>query len=432
MAVVCLWAAAWPPDLSASALPAELLAIVPRVTIAGDVIWADARGLPAEPTARALLERAGACGVTDARAGVANVPVVAELLAKAAAAGQVNTNTDIAPLPLSLICRDDRLLALLDGVGVRSCGEFGALEREAIEVRFGADVVQLWQWSRGVDERRVFTTSPSERLHASTDFIDYVVTDPERLIFVANALFTTVCDQLRARGEHARRSRLTLSLGNRSSWQRTIRPARPTANRAVWLRLARALLEKLTVPDAVSGVLIEVEAKEPASAVQGDLFDAGFATAGALESALGRLIELQGNIVVQPVASRHPLAEQRTAWQPGEATAQLADAASRDVSGPELRLQLWSEPREILVETVQRRDHVIPVRYAECSHAETRSRGGNWQQIVNVAGPDRISGGKWDESYAREYFRAVTVAGALVWIYRDARSDKWFVHGYWD
>ena len=419
--IACLWSPTW-PDLSTSPLPAELLAIVPRITLADEAVWADARGLPVHATAHALLARAQACGLSDVRVGVDVVPIVAELRAKAAAAGTVDDCTAIEPLPLRLICDDDRLLTLLEGVGVRHCGDLAALDREAVEVRFGADAVQLWQWSRGEDTRRVFTTSPSERLHASTDFIDYVVTDPERLIFVANALFTTVCDQLRERGEHARRIRLTLTLANQTSWQRTIRPARPTASRAVWLRLTRTLLEKLTVPDAVTGVLIEVEATEPAAAVQGDLFDVGFATASALESAIGRLIELQGNILVKPVSSQDARVEKRTEWQVDELSTKVLADVSAASGPPELRLQLLPEPREVLVETVQRRDHVVPVRY----------RDRQWRQIVTVAGPDRISGGKWEESYAREYFRAVIVDGGLVWIYRDARTDKWYLQGQWD
>lgn len=415
--VVCLW----PIDPNLTALPAELLSVVPRITIADEAIWADARGLPLPITAQALIECARACGAQDIRAGADAVPVVALLRARSAAAGTVNLSGATADLPLGLLWTDERLLLLLDGVGIKSCRDLGALDRESVEVRFGADAVLLWQWARGVDERRMFTTSPAERLHASTDFIDYVVTDPERLIFIANALFSTVCDQLRARGEHARRIRLTLTLANGTCWQRTIRPARPTASRAVWLRLTRTLLEKLTVADAVNGVMIEVEATEPATAVQGDLFDIGFATASALESALARLIEMQGNIVVKPVRSQHPLAEKRTVWQPDELTAKPVDM-SVTAAAPELRLQLLAEPREVLVETVQRRDHVVPVRY----------RDGAWRQIVTAAGPDRISGGKWEEAYAREYFRAVTVDGALVWLYRDARSDRWFVQGSWD
>ena len=419
--LACIWNPAW-PDPAASPLPAELLAIVPRITIADDAIWADLRGLPTFPTALALLARARSCGLNDVRLGLAEIPIVAELRAKAALPGVVDHTTPIEPLPLRLICADDRLLTLLEGVGLRCCADFAALDREAVEVRFGAEAVQLWQWSRGEDTRRVFTTLPSERLHASTDFIDYVVTDPERLIFVANALFSTICDQLRERGEHARRIRLTLTLANHTSWQRTIRPARPTASRAVWLRLTRTLLEKLTVPDAVTGVLIEVEATETAAAVQGDLFDVGFATASALESAVGRLIELQGTILVKPISSQHARADKRTEWQADQLSSKvLADVAAA-TGPPELRLQLLPEPREILVETVQRRDHSVPVRF----------RDGQWRQIVTVAGPDRISGGKWEEAYAREYFRVVSVDGRLVWIYRDARDDRWFIQGSWD
>ena len=420
--LVCIWTPAWPAELSASPLPAELLAIVPRITIAEDAVWADARGLPVPATAHALLASAHACGLADVRLGIADIPIIAELRAKAAPAGTIDDSTTIDLLPLRLMCADERLLTLLEGVGVRSCGELAALDREAVEVRFGADAVQLWQWSRGEDTRRMFATSPSERLHASTDFIDYVVTDPERLIFVANALFATVCDQLRARGEHARRICLTLTLANNTAWQRTIRPARPTASRVVWLRLTRTLLEKLTVPDSVAGVMIEVEATEPAAAVQGDLFDVGFATASALESAVGRLIELQGNILVKPLRSQHPRADKRTEWQVDELSAKLLTDVAAASTPPELRLQLLAEPREVLVETVPRRDHVVPVRY----------RDGQWRQIITVAGPDRISGGKWEGAYAREYFRAVTVEGKLVWLFRDAKTDRWYIQGQWD
>jgi hypothetical protein len=381
------------------------------------VVWADASGLNAGDVALQLLARAAACAVTDVRAGISRVPVAAELAARSAAPQTaVVVDEDvaafIAPLGLDVLMAlrpgNERLLTLLEGVGIRSCGELAALEGEAVEVRFGADAVELWQLARGDDRQRVFQRIAPERLHAGTEFVDYVVTDPERLVFVANSLFSSVCDQLRARGEHARRVLLTLSLGNRTSWQRTIRPA----------RLVRAIFERLTVPDAVTGVEIEVLATEAATAIQGDLFDPGFATAAAVDDAVARLIELQGNVIVTPDMNAHPLIEERAVWQPSDALATVAAS----VTVPEMRLQLLPEPREVLVETVTRRDHVVPVRF----------RDGRWKQLVSAAGPDRISGGKWDEAYAREYFRAVTVEGQLVWLYRDGRKDCWYLHGWWD
>src|SRR5690606_28445255 len=239
---------------------------------------------------------------------------------------------------------------------------------------------------------------PPEQPNASVDFVDYVVTDPERLIFTTNALLGGVCGQMRERGAHARRLLLRLPLANGSVWERTLRTARPTADRAAWLRLARALLERLTVPDAVTGVAVQVESTEAAASVQGDLFDTGFATASAVETAISRLIEDQGEVLLEPAASGHPLVERRGGYRPLTMREVLhtRPAAAGEPVG--LTLQLLPEPRAIAVETVERRDHVMPVRY----------RDGPWHAIVHAAGPDRVSGGQWDATYAREYFRAVT------------------------
>ena len=98
-----------------------------------------------------------------------------------------------------------------------------------------------------------------------------------------------------------------------------------------------------------------------------------------------------------------------------------AAAAAGPVAG--LTLQLLKEPRPVLVETVARRDHVVPVRYRD---------GGAWRQLHTAAGPERVSGGQWEAAYAREYYRCVSVDGLLVWIYRDGRDGLWYLHGWWD
>ena len=328
----------------------------------------------------------------------------------------------LAPLPLTVLEPDARVLGLLEGIGVETCAALAALEREAVEVRFGGAAVELWRHARGEDERRLFGRPPVEQRGASLDFVDYVVTDPERLLFTANALLGPLCDALREGGLHARRIALTLQLANGASWRRVLRPARPTASRTVWLRLIRAVFEQLTVPDSIAGMAVDVESTERASAVQGDLFDAGFATASAVEAAIARLLETVGEVVVEPAADAHPLAERRNTYAP-VALARTAQVREPHPGREGLTLQLLPEPKPIAVETVRRRDHQMPVRYSD---------GSRWRQIVTAAGPDRVSGGQWDQTYAREYFRAVGADGVLVWLFRDARGDGWYLHGYWD
>src|SRR5690606_35687828 len=293
----------------------------------------------------------------------------------------------LAPLPLAVLEPDAHLAALLEGVG------------------FGPEGVGLWRRGRADDARPLFGRVPPARPHASLDFVDYVLTDPARLVFTANALLGGLCDGLRARGEHARRMTLALPLANGQTWRCVLRPARPPASRAAWLRRSRTELERVTVPEAVTGVALEVGATEAAAVRQGDLFDHGFATAEAVEQAVARLIESQGDVVVRPASDAHPLAERRTRWvalDPTDAAAPpapgaRADGGARGAAGamsagsaggssggrsrrqPEraeagpaspvawagdpgaahLTLQLLAEPRRIRVETVARRDHYV-------------------------------------------------------------------------
>jgi len=485
MRCICLWDPEWEEAGPPEALAVTLLELAPRVALGREVVWVDARGLPAAALASRLLER-----VAGARAGIADTPVAAEVGARTAEPGEwirVEPGGDrafLASVPIGLLRPDARLRAFLDGVGIGVCGDLAALEREAVEVRFGRDGVALWRLARGDDPRRLFTALPREQPHASLDFIDYVLTDPARLVFVANALLGSICDALRARGEHARRMTLSLALANGARWHRALRPARPTASRATWLRLVRAELERLTVPDAVAGVELGVDASEPAGVCQGDLFDRGFATAEAVEAAVARIIEEHGPVVVRPEVVPHPLAERRTRWvpvepavasatvlrdasavlqgevagvsrergsgapvrafggglrvvegeggaaRPGDAGAVVrlgvveggeGDAPGED--GARLKLHLLPEPRPIVVESVPCRDHRVPVRY--------RDRQG-WRELVTAAGPDRVSGERWGEAYAREYFRCVTAEGVLIWLFRDARKESWYLHGWWD
>ena len=57
----------------------------------------------------------------------------------------------------------------------------------------------------------------------------------------------------------------------------------------------------------------------------------------------------------------------------------------------------------------------MPVRYLD---------GNEWHDIVEAAGPDRVSGGEWSVDYSREYFRCVREDGMMVWLYHGCSSKR--------
>jgi protein ImuB len=435
MSFVCLWTPSWRTGAaSAAELAPALLACVPRVvTDERGLLWADARGMDARVAATELLELLRARGVVDARIGVASTPVAAALAATQGTdvITMIEPGGDadfLAPLPVDVLTPSPPLLTLLDGTGIVTCRDLAVLDRESVEVRFGIEGLRLWQLARADDRRPIFTEVPRELPHASLDWTDYTLTDPERLVFIINALAERVSTSLEERGESARELALVFSLANRERCTHRVRFTRPTSSRKTWMRQIRTLLERITFGDAVIGVLLRVDAIAAKRSPQGDLFDRGFASAGATEQALAQVIDDQGEILLTPQRSEHALLERRTRWV-AESPATLVERSGSEVGAvrspalPRLTLQLLPHPEPIVVVTSERRDHHVPVRY----------RGGAlWHELADVAGPDRASGGHWEETYAREYFRGVREDGLLVWLFRDAIEGRWFLHGWWD
>jgi protein ImuB len=425
-----------PPKLSPEFLhdiTPRLLSLTPRIVFGGDrLLWADARGLKAGFLVKDLLETMEERGFSELKVGVAATPIAASVAALHGNAGvsTVPAGTDrefLASFPIAVLRPSAALATLLDGVGLERCGEMAKLEGEAVEVRFGAEGVQLWRLSRADDMRPIFTSVMRALPSASMDWVDYALKDPERLVFVINALLGNICKELKARGQGARELTLVFSLANRETFEHLIRPARSTSSQKAWLRLIRTHFDRITLDDAVTGIALRVESVSGELERQGDIFDRGFSTIQAAEETIAQLLDDQGSIVVTPNNSNHPLLDRRTEWvsqEPSRAVSRDTVRERSRVSGaaPRLTLQLLPEPRRVIVKTRKRRDHDLPIQY----------RDSDWMKITSAAGPDRVSGGQWTEAYAREYFRCVTESGSLVWLYRDARLDEWFLHGWWD
>jgi hypothetical protein len=489
---VCLWSPVWRTvaDSLADLSPA-LLTVAPRVVTEerrGGLVWVDARGLDAGYIARSAVEVLRGLGLSNVRVGIGESAIVAEVLAgdgrretedgeTAVASGVIERaamarfpavpspvsrlpSPALGALPISVLEPDPALATLLDGIGVETCGELAELAGESVEVRLGADGVRLWKLARGEDDRLIFSPMPRELPHASLEWSDYVLTDTERLLFSVNALLGTVCEKLLERGSLAREMTLDFKLARGDILTTAIRAGRATASRKTWLRLARATLERMVLPAGVVGLALRAVAVVTDDGHQGDLFDRGFATAAATEAALASLAEEQGDVVVVPENTAHPLVERRTKWierrEPGtgnrgrkrrkgdrlKAVRESPTAPNDGDSVPgsqfpvpsllstsslsstsQLTLYLLPTPRAVEAQTEERRDHVLPAAYRD---------GGAWFKVLSAAGPDRVSGERWGEAFAREYFRCIVDDGGMVWLYHDARSDGWFLHGWWD
>lgn len=340
----------------------------------------------------------------------------------------------VGVFPIKALSVPDHLKPLLFGIGVKTCAELATLSREAVEVRLGADAVPLWKLTRADDDRHssIFAPIPRELPHATLDWIDYEVTDPGRLLFVINALLENVCDALAGLGQGAREIVIEFALSKNRHLNpegkphlEILRSSRPTANRQTWMRLVRTAIERIELASSVTGIALRTTRVNGREVRQNDLFDRGLATAEATEAMISRLIDNQGSVVVTPENSAHHLLDRRTTWKAAERSPSAYVAREVERPVPALTLQLSPVPKPVLVETVIRREYSVPARFRDAQ---------GWHEIVHVAGPDRVSGGRWnaDQSYHREYFRCVTRNGEIIWLFRELKQKRWFLHGWWD
>jgi hypothetical protein len=430
MTFICLSNTRWksePFDRFATAA----LKVVPRVAVdvGKGIIWADGKSLDTGILCQDLRRELESNGASDIHIGAASVPVAAEIAARVI--------TDIGAITIVPRGRESEfigvnsidvldpsppLMNLFDGTGIERCGDLACLEQESVEVRFGAEGVHLWRLARADDNRLVFAAMPRNLPQSSMDWVDYTLSDPERLVFVINALVDNVSTSLESQGLCAREMSLVFSLANRTAYEHLVRPSRSTASRKAWMRLIRTHLDRIELPDAVTGILLRVESTTGEAERQGDIFDRGFATARATEETVAQLLDDQGAVIVVPSNSKHPLLEKRTKWETQEPShAARAHMAKSSRADPQLTLQLFPAPRRISVKTARRRDHDLPVKYRD---------GTGWVLVESAAGPDRVSGEQWASPFSREYYRCVVEDGTLVWIYRE--KGEWYLQGWWD
>jgi len=475
MTFVALSIADWPTGAAANDLLAQLLAVAPRAAIApGErLAWLDARGLDAGALAARACAALEMIGIANVNAGASQVPIVAVIAARHGRDERRETRDEdpssilsrlsslvpgterayLAPLPLDVLAPASQLMSLFAGVGLETCGDLARLTRESVEVRFSREGLATWRLARADDRRPIFSSRPRELPNASLDWTELSTTDLDQLVFVLHSLLKTVCDTLAVNCTGARSLTLTLALENRATIVQPVGSARSTAQRTTWLRLMRRALERITLPDRVTGIAVQVDAVGAPEVRQGDLFDLGFASAHAAESAVGHVMDLQSDAVVVAEQTEHFRPERRVKWVAEGAEPRAlspAPAKSREPRGsnslsalgsqpalgsgpwalgrqadtePALHPMLLPVPREITVLAQSRRGFATPFRYIDNGVAVS---------LKECAGPHCLSGERWSDAFAREYHQGMRADGVVVLLYRDVPSDKWYLAGWWD
>lgn len=173
--------------------------------------------------------------------------------------------------------------------------------------------------------------------------------------------------------------------------------------------LLRLRLESLVLPAVVSSLVLQAELLPGGPPAGRDLLGDELTPDGELTGLLARLRARLGHAAVQGLALVPDHRPER-AWRALE-NFSAARPASADDSGASRERPVWLLP--------------APEPLGQSAGRPA------WRGVLCLErGPERIESGWWDGGdVRRDYYLASNPHGALLWIYRDLRSQAWYLHG---
>src|SRR5207248_9916130 len=271
----------------------------------------------------------------------------------------------LAPAPLALVPMGDELRLALQALGLRTVGSFAALSAEDVERRWGSEGLQGWRLARGEDPRRPVLARVADLPMVDAE-LPVPATTMEPILFLVRAALDRLTGRLAAQGQAVAALSITLSLDDGRSAlpasaltrahtvTREVRLPRPVARSTPLFERCRALLDTWPLSAPAIGVGVAIVAAAPLSGEQGNLLDAAWRDAAAVDAALARLrAELGPNVVVKPIARDAHMLERAGAWAES-ATAEGAAAKSTTAEGATAKggdpaIRLLESPESVFV-----------------------------------------------------------------------------------
>ncbi len=333
---------------------------------------------------------------------------------------------------------------LLARLGIHTLGGFLDLPASQVRSRLGREAHRLHRLATGDLWSPLHPEAPSEPTAAGI-FLDYPESDRQRLTVLMEKLLEPLLEALEQRHEVMTALLLQLRLDDKSEKAETLRPARPTLDRAQILELLRLRMEATELPAGVTEILMELQGSSPGIR-QGELFRDGAARdRDAANRALARLRARFGDgalLRARPRAGHLP--EARFTWEPME---DVPAPRPRPVRLRPLVRRFFPKPVRLPHKTASRlhmdtgtatpassSPHLspsFPQRRESRIPAPDRGRGQTFAGMTSSTGPYIISGGWWGSGAGvhREYHFIRDGEGPWLWIYYDSKRRGWFLHG---
>jgi protein ImuB len=317
--------------------------------------------------------------------------------------------------------------------GIGSFAEFASLPVAGVAERLGQVGLKLQQLAAGKTERHLKVKQPAP-VFAHSFELEHAVAELEPLSFIFARLLHQLCATLNAYALATNELSVSLKLEDHTRHERRLSLPHPMRDHKVFLKLLLLDTEMHPPQAAVRSVFIACEPVKP-RVLQNGLFVPLAPAPDKLELTLARLAKLvgEGNIGSPNLVDTHRpdcftmkrftlTSETRNRRGRQKGKQQMSIGQQRC-----LGFRMFRPPLRAVVEA----DQGWPAQIS--AWGKQRSVYG---KVVNLAGPWRTTGDWWrDDRWARDEWDVTLERSGqqtIYRIYRELKTDTWFVEGNYD
>lgn len=353
-------------------------------------------------------------------------------------------------LPLAALRLPADVTESLRRLGVYAIGQLGALPRDGLATRLGQELLDRWDNALGEKDEAI------RNLHHAPDWcleqsLEYPTTHHATLVELVDRHMQELAKRLQDRGQGALRIVCRLDLVEEAPLVLQLSLFRPTNDPEHLVQLLAGQLEQQLSRKSLAPVWrlsVQVTLIAPLMWRQADLFSMSEAQnrnemARLVDNLAARLGRKQ---VLSPSLRREsqpelayearPMTGRKQDGQEQSTVKRLSSRIARRRAEPSpedpLRRPTQMYKRPIPVEVVQGSAKPEEQETASALPVQVRYQA-IWYKVLQAVGPERLESGWWrGPSVRRDYYRIEVEHGNWWWIYRELRSEEWFLHGAFD
>ncbi|MEZ6097008.1 MAG: DNA polymerase Y family protein [Pirellulaceae bacterium] len=335
-------------------------------------------------------------------------------------------------LPPAALRLEPSVCETLHLLGLKTIGALRQIPAESLASRFGDCIrVRLQQLAGEVSE--TFRAIKPSIAYSAEQLLDYPVREQSTVLVVIERLIDRVCRELKSIRQGALAWNIQLWRSEASPLHLRVGLFQASARTEQIIPLVKMQLEQHPDYDGWSFPVEEVGVAAsgcvPIVEQQGNLFDD---TPRRDETALGELlnrlaIRLGENNVLSAACVAGAQPERAVDYRPLVGPRSIRPRKSNRVvieSAMSRPARLLPNPIELIPESPIA-ENILPATFS-CEDGNALQPF----QIVRNWGPERIETGWWNgRTVRRDYWRVETNSGAHLWVFRELRSRRWFLHG---